>query len=117
MAFMAFNFVLLGLAVAKQNTRGKGGSPLLMAMITAIIYFNLHTVSSSWISFQKVDFVPMMLALHGGAFSLALLWLYKRHRQIALWDVLKALVSPRTAGKTTALKPYASSCTKRFSRP
>ena len=102
MAFMAFNFVLLGLAVAKQNTRGKGGSPLLMAMLTATIYFNLHTVSSSWISFQKVDFVPMMLALHGGAFSLALLWLYKRHRQIALWDVLKALISPRTAGKTTA---------------
>jgi hypothetical protein len=44
----------------------------------------------------------MMLALHGGAFSLALLWLYKRHRQIALWDVLKALISPRTAGKTPA---------------
>ena len=90
MFFMAINFVLIGLAVAQANTRGKRGPQTIMALLCGIVYFNLHTVSSSWIAYQKVGLVPMLLVLHGGIAVLCGLWLYKRHMQIEFWPALKA---------------------------
>ena len=75
MFFMAINFVLIGLAVAQANTRGKRGPQTIMALLCGIVYFNLHTVSSSWIAYQKVGLVPMLMVLHGGIAVLCGLWL------------------------------------------
>ena len=67
-----------------------------------VVYFNLLVLGKSWIETGQVSFGAFLLALHGGALVLALVWLAKRHNN---W-VLRGAARPHrnTAPKVTAMK-------------
>lgn len=80
----AFNFLVIGLAAAGVNPRvGRTGN-LGIAFLAFIVYFNLLVLGKSWIENGQVHFGVYLLALHGGALTLGLLWLAKRHNNWAL---------------------------------
>jgi lipopolysaccharide export system permease protein len=75
----ALNLTLLGVALAAGNPRvGKSGH-LLLVLFAFVVYTNLLNISQSWIASGLVNWVPMMLGLHGGVFALSGLWLAQRH--------------------------------------
>jgi lipopolysaccharide export system permease protein len=81
MTFAAINLVIIALAVTSANPRvGRGGN-FALALFIFVIYYNFINLGQSWISSGKVQLWPFMLALHGGAFLLAALWLTLRHNQ------------------------------------
>lgn len=80
----AFNFVVIGLAAAGVNPRvGRTGN-LGVAFLAFIVYFNLLVLGKSWIETGQMHFAVYLLALHGGALALSLLWLAKRHNNWTL---------------------------------
>jgi lipopolysaccharide export system permease protein len=84
LALAAMNFVIIGLATAGVNPRVGRTANLGFAFLAFVVYFNLLVLGRSWIETGRVQFVPYLLALHGGAFVLAMLWLMKRHNNWAL---------------------------------
>jgi lipopolysaccharide export system permease protein len=60
-----------------------------------IIYFNLLILGKSWIETGQVHVGMYLLALHGGALGLALLWLGKRHNN---WVIRRARTVQRVPG-------------------
>jgi lipopolysaccharide export system permease protein len=84
LTFAAFNFVIIGLAAAGVNPRVGRTANLGVAFLTFIVYFNLLVLGKNWIDNGQVGFGVFLLALHGGAMALALLWLAKRHNHWAL---------------------------------
>lgn len=75
----ALNLTLLGVAVAAGNPRvGRSGN-LLFVLFAFILYFNLMNVAQSWVASGRIDWLPMLFALHGTVFALSALWLAKRH--------------------------------------
>ncbi len=79
LALAAINFVLIGLATAGTNPRVGRTANLGFAFGAFVVYFNLLILGKSWIETSQVPFAVYLLALHGGALVLALLWLAKRH--------------------------------------
>lgn len=84
LAVAAINFVLIGLAAAGVNPRVGRTANLGFAFGAFIVYFNLLILGKSWIETGQVHFGVFLLALHGGALALALLWLAKRHNNWVL---------------------------------
>jgi lipopolysaccharide export system permease protein len=79
MVLAAINFVLLALTVSSGNPRvGRSGN-LLFALCAFVLYYNLLNLGQNWVSLGRYSMGGFMLALHGGALLLALLWLAKRH--------------------------------------
>ena len=79
MLFAAANFVLLALTLSSVNLRvGRSGNPLF-ALFAFVVYYNLLNLGQSWVDHGRVRVGVLMLALHGGALLLGLLWLGKRH--------------------------------------
>ena len=81
MVLLAANLVLIGLAIAQVNPRMGSGASIALAALTAIVYFNLTTVSQSWVSTGRLSLWGAIFGLHGGVFLLSALWLVKRHVQ------------------------------------
>ncbi len=79
LALAAFNFVLMALAVASSNPRANKSGNILFLLFGFIFYYNLMTMGQRWIGTGAVDALPFMLALHGSALALCVLWLAKRH--------------------------------------
>ncbi len=79
LALAAINFVVIGLAAAGVNPRVGRTANLGFAFGAFIVYFNLLILGKSWIETGQVHFGVYLLALHGGALALAVLWLAKRH--------------------------------------
>ena len=89
LALCAFNFLLIGLALAKGNNRsGKSGS-MILALLSFAVYYNLLNLGQNWIASGKLGLLSWMLLLHGGVFALALVFLLKKHYNLALRDVFK----------------------------
>lgn len=85
----AFNLVILALAIANVNPRvGRSGS-LAFAFFAFVLYFNLLALGQDWIHGGKANFSGFMLALHGGAFVVGLLWLAKRHNNWTLGSLMR----------------------------
>lgn len=80
----AINLVLIALAAARVNPRVGRTANLGAAFMAFVVYFNLLVLGKSWIETSKITIVPLMLALHGGTFLLALVWLAKRHNNWVL---------------------------------
>ena len=79
MVLAAINFVLLALTVSSGNPRvGRSGN-LLFALCAFVLYYNLLNLGQNWVSLGRYSMGGFMLALHGGALVLALVWLAKRH--------------------------------------
>jgi len=83
-----FNLILMALAVSAVNPRAGRSYHLAMALFVFVAYFNLLNVGQSWISSGRVEFAPLMLALHGGFFLLACAWLAVRHFN-GSWQMLR----------------------------
>jgi lipopolysaccharide export system permease protein len=89
LALAGLNFVLLAITVSSVNPRvGRSGN-LVFALFAFVVYYNLLNVGQSWISNQKVAFATFMLAVHGGTFLLASLWLAKQHNNWGLHPLLR----------------------------
>ena len=89
LALCAFNFILIGLALAKGSSRsGKSGS-MILALLTFAVYYNLLSLGQNWIASGKVGWLSWLLLLHGSAFAFALVLLLKKHYNLALRDLFK----------------------------
>ncbi|MFG6449139.1 LPS export ABC transporter permease LptF [Roseateles sp. BYS180W] len=68
--------MLLGLGLAATNPRRASSWNLLFALLSFAVYFNLITLSESWVSRGWMGLPQVLLALHGGALllALALIW-------------------------------------------
>jgi len=80
----AFNFILIGIAAAGVNPRVGRTANLGFAFMAFVVYFNLLVLGKSWIEGGQVGLGVFLVALHGGAFVLAVLWLAKRHNNWTL---------------------------------
>ena len=79
LAIAAFNLLVIALAITSANHRvGRGGN-LALALFVFVVYYNFINLGQSWISAGKVQFLPYLIALHGGVFALAMSWLTVRH--------------------------------------
>jgi lipopolysaccharide export system permease protein len=79
----AFNFVVIGLAAAGSNPRVGRSANLGFAFLIFVVYFNFLVLGKSWVESGQVQFVPFLLALHGGTLALGALWLIKRNNNWA----------------------------------
>jgi lipopolysaccharide export system permease protein len=83
LALAAINFVVIGLSTAGVNPRVGRTANLGFAFMAFIVYFNLLILGKSWVETGQLQFGAYLLILHGGALSIALLWLAKRHNNWA----------------------------------
>jgi lipopolysaccharide export system permease protein len=93
----AFNFVVIGLAVAGTNPRVGRVANLGFAFLIFVAYFNFLVLGKSWIESGRVQFAPFLLALHGGALCLGLLWLAKRNSNWTLRFGVRRAAAPAPA--------------------
>jgi lipopolysaccharide export system permease protein len=84
--FAAINLIILSVPVSSVNPRVGTGTNLGFAIFTFIIYYNILSLGQSWIASGAVSFAVFSIALHGGAFIFATLWLIKGHNNWR-WDV------------------------------
>ena len=90
LAIAAFNLLVIAVAITSANHRvGRGGN-LALALFIFVVYYNFINLGQSWISGGKVQFVPYLIALHGGVFALAMSWLAARHNN---WSWRQLLVT------------------------
>jgi lipopolysaccharide export system permease protein len=75
---------------------------LVFALFTFVIYFNLVNLGQSWVAGGKLSLTTYMLALHGGVFLLAVLWLTKGHNN---WHWRRLLPKPSTAAQVNQAEP------------
>lgn len=75
----AINFVIIGLAAAGVNPRVGRTANLGFAFMAFVLYFNLLLLGKSWIENGQIPAGIYLIALHGGACALSILWLLKRH--------------------------------------
>lgn len=89
LALAALNLVVIALAVSAVNPRAGRSTNLVFALFTFVVYYNLINLGQSWIAAGRVQALPYLLLLHGGALAFALLWLTKRHLNWSLADLLR----------------------------
>jgi lipopolysaccharide export system permease protein len=78
--------LVIGLAITSANHRvGRGGN-LALALFAFVVYYNFINLSQSWIGSGKFQFLPLLIALHGGVFLIAMTWLAARHNN---WSLLQ----------------------------
>ena len=94
MLLAAANFVLLALALSSVNPRAGRNSNYFFALFTFVLYYNMINLGQNWVTAGKYGMGSFMLALHGSAFLLGLLWLMKRHHN---WTLLPTLHKRRPA--------------------
>lgn len=80
----AVNLVLIGLAAAGANPRSGRTANMAFAFLIFVVYFNLLVLGKSWVETEKSTLTACLMALHGGALALALVWLTVRHNQWTL---------------------------------
>jgi lipopolysaccharide export system permease protein len=74
----AFNMVLAGLSLAAGNARRNSNWNLLYALLLFVVYFNLLSLSQTWVTRGKLSWAPALLLLHGGLTAGALLVIWWR---------------------------------------
>ena len=94
--FGAANLLLLGIGLSASNPRRPNNWNLLFAIFTFAVYYNLINLTEAWVAAGKASLASALLAVHGGAFLIAialLAWRENRNRR-GDWRVL----FPATAG-------------------
>lgn len=91
------NLMLIALAVSAVNPRGGRSYHLALALFVFVAYYNMINVGQSWISTGRFQFGPFMLGLHGGVFTIAVLWLSVRHFN-GSWRFLRPLSTGQNKG-------------------
>ncbi len=95
----AGNLVLLGLGLAATNPRRASNWNLLFALLAFVVYFNLVNLSQAWVAGGRLGLGAALLALHGGAFLLALALLWWREHA-AVWRWRRGAAAGPVAGAT-----------------
>ena len=86
----AINLLVIGIASANVNPRSGRAGNIAFSFLLFVVYFNLLVLGKSWIQSGQVYFATYLLALHGGSFVLALLWLLKSHFNWSLRSFIKS---------------------------
>jgi lipopolysaccharide export system permease protein len=89
----AANLLLLGIGLAATNPRRASNWNLLFALLGFVVYYNLVNLSQAWVASGRVGAGPVLAAVHGGTFALALALLWWRDH---------AAVFPRRAPRRSA---------------
>ncbi len=84
MVLGAVNMVLLGLGLSQSNPRRPSNWNLLFALLSFVIYFNMISLSQSWVSHGRVSLGQALGLVHGGALVMALALLWWRDNRIVL---------------------------------
>lgn len=74
----AANLMLLGVGLAATNPRRASNWNLLFALLGFFAYFNFINLSQAWVGGGRFTLGPVMLALHGGAFAMAMVLIWWR---------------------------------------
>jgi lipopolysaccharide export system permease protein len=98
----AFNFVIIGVALSSVNPRVGKNINLVFALFAFIFYFNLLNLGQNWVGSEKVSLGIYLIALHGGIFALACLWLAKGHNNWS-WHTLVVSKQSSTSNRGTVL--------------
>jgi lipopolysaccharide export system permease protein len=71
------NMALLGVGLSASNPRRASNWNLLFALLAFVVYFNLITLSQSWVGNGRMTLPKALVAVHGSALVLALavIWL------------------------------------------
>ena len=82
----AANLLLLGIGLAATQPRRASNWNLLLALLAFFVYYNLVNLSQIWVAGGRMSMASALLALHGGAFllALALLW-WRDHAAVISW--------------------------------
>ena len=82
----AGNLMLLGIGLSATNPRRASNWNLLFALLGFFLYFGLVNLSQVWVASGRLSLIGTLLALHGGAFALAmaLLW-WRDHGTVLRW--------------------------------
>jgi lipopolysaccharide export system permease protein len=88
MVLTAINLVLLGVAMTHANPRVAKGGQLMTALLTFVVYYNLVSISKSWVASGSLDMTTSLVLLHVpvGLLALGLLWL--RQNSLSWRDLL-----------------------------
>lgn len=81
------NLVLIGLASASPQVRRANSWSLMWALLAFIAYFNLLSLSQSWVATGKLPLAPAVIGLHGAIMLGTLALLYWRDGS---WRRMKA---------------------------
>lgn len=84
MVLAAGNLTLLGVGLAHVNPRRMNNWNLLLALLVFISYLNLINLSKAWVASDRIEMIPTLLVLHGGALLAALGLLTWRHHGVAV---------------------------------
>jgi lipopolysaccharide export system permease protein len=76
LVWAAFNMVLAGLSLAAGNLRHHSSWNLVYALLVFVVYFNLLSLSQTWVSRGKLPWDGALLAVHGTltVAALAVIW-------------------------------------------
>jgi lipopolysaccharide export system permease protein len=90
MVLVAFNLLLLALAVTTGNPRAGRSGNIAFTLFAFLLYYNLLNMGESWVGQGRVSPAVWLLMLHGTVFVLSAAWLYKRHENISLLAMWRA---------------------------
>lgn len=90
------NMVLAGLSLAAGNARRNSSWNLVYALLVFVVYFNLLSLSQSWVAQGKLGWHAAMLLIHGGLTAGALLVIWWRDGAV-MWG--------RSVARTPAPQP------------
>lgn len=93
------NLLLLGIGLAATNPRRASNWNLLFALLTFVIYYNLITLSQSWVGDGRVSMGVALLVLHGlaCAVAMALIW-WRDHAAVVAFGRKRRAAVGRVAG-------------------
>lgn len=72
LALGTLNLVLLGIGMSASNPRRPNNWNLLVALLGFVVYYNLITLSQSWVAGSRMSMGTALLAVHGSALLMGL---------------------------------------------
>jgi lipopolysaccharide export system permease protein len=96
-ALSAFNLVLVALAVTVSNPRAGRSGNLLFTLFAFIAYFNFLNFGQRWVAAGQVSLGGLLVVMHGSVALWAVIWLYKRHYNLDLRQLMQRMFQPRKA--------------------
>ncbi|MET0518215.1 MAG: LPS export ABC transporter permease LptF [Burkholderiaceae bacterium] len=82
----AVNMLLLGIGLAASNPRRANNVSMLFALLSFVVYFNMVSLSQSWVSNSRLSMAQALLLVHGLAFVIgaSLVWWRDQGNRLSL---------------------------------
>jgi lipopolysaccharide export system permease protein len=97
----AANLLLLGIGLSATNPRRASNWNLLLSLMGFAVYYNLINISQAWVAAGKLNTLPALALVHGGAFAVALALIWWRDHAAVF-----RLLPRRGAGSGPAARPH-----------